>query len=134
MRHASLISISALLLALAACTPHRTVQEKLDFIVGNDRDEHGCLSSAGYTWSYALHDCVRVWEVGERYANGNHTAYLIMSPDSTFAEIFPEGKSQIVCKRVKGQNLWRQRKTHESVTLDKGGITLHLGSLDYKKE
>lgn len=110
------------------------MQENLDLIVGNDRDEHGCLSSAGYSWSYALHNCVRVWEVGERYAHGNRTAYLIMSPDSTFAEIFPEGKSQIVCKRVKGQNLWRQRKTHESVSMEGGALTLHLGDVDYRKE
>ena len=110
------------------------MQENLDLIVGNDRDEHGCLSSAGYSWSYALHNCVRVWEVGERYAHGNRTAYLIMSPDSTFAEIFPEGQSQIVCKRVKGQNLWRQRKTHESVTMEGGALTLHLGDVDYRKD
>lgn len=28
--------------------------------VGNDRDEHGCLASAGYTWSEVQKDCIRL--------------------------------------------------------------------------
>lgn len=31
-------------------------------IVGNDRDEHGCIGSAGYTWCPIKNKCLRVWE------------------------------------------------------------------------
>jgi hypothetical protein len=31
-------------------------------IVGNDRDEHGCIGSAGYTWDAEIGSCIRVWE------------------------------------------------------------------------
>ncbi len=31
-------------------------------IVGNDRDAHGCIGSAGYSWSDAKKACVRSWE------------------------------------------------------------------------
>lgn len=31
-------------------------------IVGNDRDEHGCIGSAGYTWCEEKQKCLRVWE------------------------------------------------------------------------
>jgi hypothetical protein len=31
-------------------------------IVWNDKDEHGCIGSAGYTWSQSKGECVRVWE------------------------------------------------------------------------
>lgn len=31
-------------------------------IVGNDRDEHGCIGSAGYTWCEAKQKCLRTWE------------------------------------------------------------------------
>ncbi|MCL4374706.1 hypothetical protein M1523_02490 [Patescibacteria group bacterium] len=31
-------------------------------LVGNDRDEHGCIGSAGYTWCAAKNKCLRVWE------------------------------------------------------------------------
>jgi hypothetical protein len=31
-------------------------------IVGNDRDEHGCIPSAGYTWCEEKQKCLRIWE------------------------------------------------------------------------
>lgn len=31
-------------------------------MVGNDRDEHGCIGSAGYLWCGSLNKCIRPWE------------------------------------------------------------------------
>lgn len=31
-------------------------------LVGNDKDEHGCIGSAGYTWCEVKNKCLRVWE------------------------------------------------------------------------
>lgn len=31
-------------------------------MVGNDRDEHGCIGSAGYSWCEAKQKCLRPWE------------------------------------------------------------------------
>ena len=31
-------------------------------LVGNDRDEHGCIGSAGYSWCEAKQKCLRSWE------------------------------------------------------------------------
>ena len=31
-------------------------------IVGNDRDEHGCIGSAGYSWCEEKQKCLRSWE------------------------------------------------------------------------
>ncbi|PIP26479.1 MAG: hypothetical protein CO140_03550 [Candidatus Moranbacteria bacterium CG_4_9_14_3_um_filter_40_7] len=33
-----------------------------DKLVGNDKDEHGCIGSAGYVWCEAKQKCLRVWE------------------------------------------------------------------------
>jgi len=33
-----------------------------DNLVGNDRDEHGCIGSAGYSWCEAKQKCLRIWE------------------------------------------------------------------------
>ncbi len=33
-----------------------------DAILGGDRDEHGCIPSAGYTWCEAKQKCLREWE------------------------------------------------------------------------
>jgi putative hemolysin len=31
-------------------------------IVGGDKDEHGCIPSAGYTWCESKQKCLRTWE------------------------------------------------------------------------
>lgn len=31
-------------------------------LVGNDRDEHGCIPSAGYSWCAEKNKCLRPWE------------------------------------------------------------------------
>lgn len=31
-------------------------------IVGGDKDEHGCIGSAGYSWCEEKQKCLRVWE------------------------------------------------------------------------
>ena len=31
-------------------------------LVGADKDEHGCIASAGYTWCEAKQKCIRAWE------------------------------------------------------------------------
>lgn len=32
------------------------------FMPGSDRDEHGCIGSAGYTWCEIKQKCLRTWE------------------------------------------------------------------------
>ena len=49
----------ALLGVIACAAPEKRM------LVGNDRDEHGCIGSAGYSWSESLHECVRPWEVNK---------------------------------------------------------------------
>ena len=43
--------------------PDPTVQNEA--LVGSDRDEHGCISSAGYQWCATENDCVRPWELAK---------------------------------------------------------------------
>ncbi len=102
-------------------------------LLGSDRDEHGCIGSAGYTWSYALHDCVRLWEVGTRFDAGPQQLFLVYSLDSTFAEIFPsEGKS-ILCKRVKNADLWKNKKGSETISIQNGVTCIRVNNFTYTK-
>lgn len=60
-------------------------------MVGNDKDEHGCIASAGYTWSEVQKDCIRLWEKGIRLTsveNAENTLFIVFSPDSTQVELF----------------------------------------------
>jgi predicted amidohydrolase YtcJ len=40
-------------------------------LTGSDRDEHGCIGSAGYQWCAKLEQCVRPWELTEQYNKEN---------------------------------------------------------------
>jgi hypothetical protein len=34
-------------------------------VVGGDKDEHGCIGSAGYQWCASIQQCVRHWELAK---------------------------------------------------------------------
>jgi hypothetical protein len=55
----------ALLPLLAACdaVPLPAVEAPPPRAVGGERDEHGCLGAAGYTWCTRENACVRPWEL-----------------------------------------------------------------------
>lgn len=67
-----------------------------EMLVGNDRDEHGCIGSAGYTWCEVQNDCIRLFEKGIRLeaVEGKQSAFIVFSPDSTLAELFFSGGEQ----------------------------------------
>ena len=69
-------TLSVVALAFAACnnsTPQQAdnaaeepTTPQQETMVGDDRDEHGCIGSAGYTWSALREECIQVFEVGTR--------------------------------------------------------------------
>ena len=62
-----------------------------DNLVGNDKDDHGCIASAGYTWSEVRKDCIRLWEQGvrmESVVDKANTAFIVFAPDSLQVELF----------------------------------------------
>lgn len=74
-------------------------------LLGGDRDKHGCIRSAGYTWSEARQDCIRLFEVGVRLRISDNpasttSAFVVFSIDSLQAEVFPpEGKSCLLKRK-----------------------------------
>ena len=68
----SLLFLSTILFACSEEQANTSVPEQIrndseteDKLVGSDRDEHGCIGSAGYQWCAALSKCVRPWELAE---------------------------------------------------------------------
>lgn len=108
-------SLLFVLIALLTAGGLQSCQGSMKHIVGADRDDHGCIASAGYTWSYALHDCVRIWEVGEELSYGQNTISLVFSTDSLFAELFGKDDFHVICRKKKGESLWVARQTGEKV-------------------
>lgn len=114
---------------LSACKSSSSMEK----LVGGDRDDHGCIPSAGYTWSEALHQCVQIWEIGERFDAGQKNIYLVFDGDSTYAEIFTD-TNKILCKRDKTQhNLWLSRKGTENVRINNGVTSVFVKNYTYTK-
>ena len=62
-------------------------------VIGVANDAHGCNGAAGYTWSEARKDCIRLFESGVRMNPANDpqatlSTFIVFSTDSTLAEVF----------------------------------------------
>lgn len=62
MRILLLIHIT-LLISLAGCASDNTDKTK---ILGADKDEFGCVGSAGYSWCARTKQCERPWELAKK--------------------------------------------------------------------
>ena len=99
-------------------------RKEKEAVVGSDKDEHGCIASAGYTWSEVQKDCIHLWEKGVRMNavdDAGKTLFLVFSPDSTQVELFfsEEGVSNEILDRrgrlpVDMPGMWKMmiRKTY----------------------
>lgn len=83
----ALVLFSIILLG-AGCSALQTnkKQNQETPLLGSDRDAHGCIGSAGYSWCEAKQKCLRSWE--ETCGNGQKEdtltiTYLISKEDRT---------------------------------------------------
>lgn len=92
-------------------------------MVGNDRDKHGCIASAGYTYSSIKKECVQIHEQEIILKSDSSDSYstitcVIFSENSKKAEIFlPNEKNSIILKR-KG-SAWKKSK-YQLIQLNDG--------------
>ena len=61
-------------------------------LIGGNKDEHGCLTAAGYTWSELRRDCIRIFEDGVRVDDPSLqpslASYAVFAADSSRVEVF----------------------------------------------
>ena len=84
-------------------------------IIGADKDQNGCLASAGYIYSKVNKDCVRMFSGIPLYANQtieknedpNNATYILFSEDGNLAEIFLAGEdNSVVLNKVENSKAW----------------------------
>lgn len=111
--------------------------------VGGDRDEHGCIGSAGYVWSEVQKDCIRLFEKGirtEAVDGSNKAAIIVFSPDSTRVELFFTDKqpNEILERRSlpSGGYAWNQEDDDtKNVSLNDGLWTIsQRGNMIYSQK
>lgn len=79
-------------------------------VVGNDRDKHGCIGSAGYTWSVLKKECVRSFELTQHDKNAielvstdnTQKITVLFSSRKTKAEFFYSEGNKVLNKSAKG--------------------------------
>lgn len=83
-------------------------------VLGGDKDAHGCIGSAGYTYSQIKKDCVRTFEqkirLKEVASKEDYISAVIFSKDMKKAEVFvkdAEGGS-IVLTRAGKAKAWKK--------------------------
>lgn len=84
-------------------------------MTGSDKDEHGCIASAGYTWCSVQARCIRLWEegiklsaVGTGHTGGTEfNTYLVFAADSLKAELFDvKRRTPVILERKGGEPFW----------------------------
>jgi hypothetical protein len=105
-----------------------------------DKDDKGCVISAGYRWSQLKNDCIRPVEEGYRLNNieqveGESTyksAFITFDEDKEHAELFlPDTRTSGVLKKegngiYAGAN-WTLR-VNDKYSLQKNGMLLYQGA------
>lgn len=105
-------------------------------VLGGDRDVHGCIGSAGYTYSQIKNVCIKVFaqkiklkEVGSDNGSTSMTA-VIFSKDMKRAEVFiPEGNAKsIILDREGKSKMWKSgsyiKETYVLVPYKKAGYQI----------
>jgi hypothetical protein len=85
-----------------------------DTTVVNDKDEHGCLATAGYIWSRMNKECVKGYtgiqlNPADKPENEDETlsAFVLFSEDLNKAEVFlPNDTNSIVLTRLAEGKPW----------------------------
>ncbi|MFL9833145.1 hypothetical protein [Chryseobacterium terrae] len=102
---------------------------------GSDRDSHGCIGSAGYTYSKIKKNCVRVFEQEIKINQLNpknsssSMAAIIFSENKRKAEVLLPGENIILRKKCR-KDIWKKGKyiltpTETGYKLEKDKITIY---------
>lgn len=89
---------------LVASNMHINAQSK----IGGNKDNHGCISAAGYQWSTLTSNCIRAFEIKIQLSNISRTfnCGIIFSEDKTKAEIFSKEGNFIMLSQNKKNDFY----------------------------
>ena len=107
-------------------------------MVGGDRDEHGCIGSAGYTWSALREECIQVFEVGTRLnpvdveqEEAVISAFIVSKDgDNSQVELFITGEDQNLILKKEADGTFKNGKYTYSAQTKELSVD---GKLAYKQ-
>lgn len=97
--------------------------------VGGQRDEHGCLTPAGYSWNETIGACARSWELDHDEARAASTAAEPFDATTTITDVQPrdcqgcytvtlerndnQRRHTIIVQDWQAQNITQDRNAHK---------------------
>ena len=141
------VILSGIVLSMLSCNSPKkgevkeekvNTEETQEPLVGADRDEHGCISSAGVSWRELQQTCVQLWEAGVRLdpievkqGDAVISAFVLFNKDESKAEVVLPNKEGSVILGKKSENLYEKG---EYLYDDKEGALSINGKVVYKDE
>ena len=104
--------LSLIIFAFTACNnPNKNNSSKKTEeqpTIGGDKDEHGCLISAGETWSELMQNCIQIFNIGQRLnpieVNDEEaviSAFILFNEDKSKLELFlPNEKATVILDKT----------------------------------
>ncbi|WP_306352737.1 hypothetical protein [Flavobacterium sp. '19STA2R22 D10 B1'] len=141
-----IVLLATLIIGTASCnftkgnSDETPVTPDKKVVLGVDKDEKGCVGSAGYRWSTLLKKCIRVFEEGIRLnpVNVNEedavvSAFVIFEENGNKAEVFlPNEKNSLIFEReAEGKSYYNGDWSLSNVKgylLKKGDETIYTGA------
>lgn len=106
-------------------------------VVGNEKDAHGCLTSAGYRWSVVQEKCVRPWEgsikmlITDATADYETAAYTLMDPSKQKVEVFLKEAESLILDKV--APFLYSNEEYQFIEKDNCWSLIHLGEILYEE-
>jgi hypothetical protein len=80
-----MVAAIASILLICGCTQTNISNDTKP--IGGDRDAHGCLGPAGYSWNAEVGACIRSWELNEEQKKAAKIAIAPLSFPVTVIEV-----------------------------------------------
>lgn len=135
MKKVTLLSLG--LFALTACNnPKDTSSEQLEKQtlteqpnVGGEKDEHGCLTASGETWSDIKQSCIQVFNIGQRLnpvgvqdGEAVISAFVLFNEDKSKLELFLPNDANTVILDKSEENIYQK----DAIKFDANDLTLYI--------
>lgn len=108
-------------------------------VPGSDRDKHGCIGSAGYTYSVIKKDCIQIFNQEVKLQGVGEGSYstqtcVIFNESKKKAEIFlPDMAGSVILKRKqKDGKIWWEKSGIQLSEIENGLELKKDGVLIYK--
>lgn len=116
------------------------VNPKGNVVLGNDKDEKGCVISAGYKWSVLRGECIRVFDEGYRLnaidelkeEGTTFSAFVVFDKEKEKAELFLPDSTKSVILEKEGNGIYKNKEwtleVNKKYTLKKFGQAVYAGA------